>query len=361
MVIIHGLIHLMGFVKAFKLAGMNQQTLDISKSVGLLWLVTAMLFLAGASLFLMKKDVWWMVCAPALILSQILILMSWRDAQFGTLPNFIVLIPVIAALMNSLPSSFVNTYRTEVDKRLTMLSDVPVVTEPDIQHLPRPVQSYLQYVGAVGKPRVQNFRAVFRGTMKRSMTGNWIDISSRQYDFFHDPARLFYIESAIYGIPFDGLHMYIGDSATMQIKVASLVPLVHARGEKMNRAETVTLFNDMCLLAPATLIDTAIHWEAIDSLKVRATFTNKGNTITAVLSFNEKGEMTDFISNDRYLSADGMTYASYPWSTPVGNYTDYNGRKVAAYGEAIWHMPEGEYTYARFDLDAIEYNCTEFK
>ena len=360
-VAVHGLIHLMGFAKAYKLAELSQLTQDIPRSSGILWLLAAVLFFISLGLMLMKVQMWWLFGAAAVLLSQLLIVMSWRDAKYGTLPNIIILIPVIIAFVNILPSSFANTYRSEVKKRLTPAAVVSLVTEQDLQRLPVPVQRYLRYVGAVGKPRVTNFRAVSQGTMKRSIKSDWIDITAHQYDFFDNRARLFFIESSLYGVPFDGLHMYVGNEATMRIRVASLFPIVHAQGEKMTRAETVTLFNDMCLLAPAALIDTSIQWETVDSLKVRARFTNRGNTIGAELVFNEKGEMTDFISNDRYLSADGKTYESYPWSTPVKDYRDFGGMKVAAYGEAIWHMPEGEYSYAKFDVKEIEYNCSEFR
>jgi hypothetical protein len=42
----------------------------------------------------------------------------------------------------------------------------------------------------------------------------------------------------------------------------------------MTQSETVTLFNNMCLMAPATLIDSAIVWEAIDARTTKARFTN---------------------------------------------------------------------------------------
>jgi hypothetical protein len=57
------------------------------------------------------------------------------------------------------------------------------------------------------------------------------------------------------------------------------------------------------------------------------------------------------------MSADGKTYKNYPWSTPTRDYKDFGGRKVPGYGEAIWHMPEGEYCYGKFNLQMVEYNC----
>ena len=253
------------------------------------------------------------------------------------------------------------TYQAEVQKRLKPISDASILTADDIRLLPEPVQKYLVYVGAIGKPKVQNVRVVFNGSMKRNDKSNWMPILSRQYNFFDEPSRFFYIRAKMFGIPFDGLHVYAGNTATMQIKVASLFQVVDAKGDKMSLGETVTVLNDMCFMAPATLISKNIQWETINSLTVKAKYTNDKITISAILKFNEKGELIDFLSDDRYYCEDGKTYLSYPWSTPIRNYIEIDGRKVPCYGEAIWHMPEGEFCYAKFDLKDIEYNCTEFK
>ena len=138
--------------------------------------------------------------------------------------------------------------------------------------------------------------------------------------------------------------------------------VVDAKGDKMSHGETVTVFNDMCFMAPATLISKNIQWETIDSHTIKATFTNGNIKVSAILKFNATGELVDFISEDRFYCEDGKTYLSYKWSTPIKNYIEIEGRKVPSYGEAIWHIPyEGEYCYAKFDLKEIEYNCIELK
>jgi len=253
-------------------------------------------------------------------------------------------------------------YQTEVRQRLKSISDHQILIPKDIQSLPDLVRKYLVYVGAVGKPKIHNVRAVFNGSMKRNIKSNWMPITSQQYNFFDEPSRFFYIRAKMFGIPFDGLHVYSGKSATMQIKVASMFQVVDARGEKMSQGETVTVLNDMCFLAPSTLISKNIQWETIDSLTVKAIYTNENIKVSAVLKFNQQGELIDFISEDRYYCEDGKTYLSYIWSTPIKNYIEKDGRKVPSYGEAIWHIPyEGKFCYAKFDLQEIEYNCSEFK
>lgn len=96
-VAIHGLIHLMGFAKAFKFSEMEQLTQPISKLQGLIWLVATLLFLALIPIYLLKKDWWWMIAIVAVIASQLVIFFSWQDAKFGTIANVIILVVAVFA------------------------------------------------------------------------------------------------------------------------------------------------------------------------------------------------------------------------------------------------------------------------
>ncbi|MFH5833649.1 hypothetical protein ACG2F4_11730 [Halalkalibaculum sp. DA3122] len=89
---LHGLIHLMGFVKAFQLAEIEQLTLPISQSSGLLWLFTCILMLSSGVAYLLKTEWWWIITLLAVAISQVLIFMYWQDAKAGTLANLLILI-----------------------------------------------------------------------------------------------------------------------------------------------------------------------------------------------------------------------------------------------------------------------------
>lgn len=96
-IFIHGLIHIMGFAKAFGYGKITQLTKDISKQAGAIWSFACLLFIITGIGFLLKKE-WWPVLAIfAIIVSQIVILISWKDAKFGTIANVIVLLVAIAA------------------------------------------------------------------------------------------------------------------------------------------------------------------------------------------------------------------------------------------------------------------------
>jgi hypothetical protein len=144
----------------------------------------------------------------------------------------------------------------------------------------------------------------------------------------------------------------------MQIKLLGLFNVVNVKGKEMNKAETVTVFNDMCLMAPGSLIDKRIEWKAIDSLSTQAFFTNGDIKITAMLYFNELGQLVNFISDDRYAIGEMLQYR---FSTPVRDYVQVGNRNIWKYGETIWHYPDGEFLYGKFTLKSVEYNISTFK
>ncbi len=153
------------------------------------------------------------------------------------------------------------------------------------------------------------------------------------------------------------LHAYVEGRASMRVKVVSLVRMVNASGSGFTAAETVTLFNDMCVMAPATLIDPAIRWEPVDATHARAAFTAAGHTITATLNFDDEGRLVNFFSDDRpSLDGNGVTFTRQRWSTPLSDYRAFGPYRLASHGEARYHAPGNEYAYGEFTMESIEYN-----
>src|ERR1035437_6036 len=282
-ILIHGLIHIMGFAKAFGYGNITQLTKDISKPAGSLWLITAILFIVAVLLFLLKKESWPYIAIIAAVISQILIITVWKDAKFGTILNIIILFVAIASWATY---HFEMEFKADVKRHIaqTNFSNNDLLTEADIALLPAPVQKYIRYAGAVNKPKVKNIKIVFDGEM-RDKGKDFFKFNSVQYNFFDDPTRLFFMKARMYGTTVPAYHCYQNATATMQVKLIGLFNVVNVKGTEMNKAETVTVFNDMCLMAPATMIDKRIEWMPVDSLSAKATFTNGINKITATLYF----------------------------------------------------------------------------
>jgi hypothetical protein len=132
----------------------------------------------------------------------------------------------------------------------------PIITEADLELLPAPVQRYLRLTGSVGQPRILNFSIRWKGRMRSLATD----------------------------------------------RLLSLVTMVDAKGPVMDKSETVTILNDLCMFAPTALLDRALRWE----------------------------------SSDRSFGA----------------------RRFARHGEALTHAADGTFAYGEFALQSIDFNIS---
>lgn len=352
---LHGAIHLMGFVKAFGYAPIENIHSEISKVTGILWLMACVLFLTAGISFLGKADWWYLISFAAVLLSTFLIISVWHDAKFGTIANILILAGTITGYGTS---SYYHAYQRDVNADLARTKSLPasILTEQDLTGLPEPVQKYIRYTGSIGKPKVHNFKIEFSGKIRKNEESSWMPFSSEQYNFMNSSTRLFFMKAVMYGLPVAGFHSFKNGDAFMDIRLFSLLKVQYQAGKEMGIAETVTFFNDMCCMAPATLIDKRIKWLDSDSNSVNAAFTNNGITITARLFFNDKGELVNFVSDDRYAAGENNTMQRLRWSTPLKDYREVDGYTLATSAEAVYTYPAGDLCYGTFNLSHITYN-----
>jgi len=257
------------------------------------------------------------------------------------------------------PSRLRAAYLNDVARELEQRPVLSPVTETDLQALPAPVQRYLRVAGVIGQPRVANVCVRLHGRIRSGASSRWMPLRAEQYNFVERRKRFFYLTSSMFGVPVQGYHRYADGSASMDIKAAGIVPVAHASGDQMFQSETVTLLNDMCLFAPATLLDPALAWEDIAARHVRVTFTHAGVTVRAGLTFNDAGELIDFVSGDRYqASPDGRRMTRLRWSTPVTGYRRFGPMHLISTGEGRWYIPDGSFAYIELEVDDVAYNVS---
>jgi hypothetical protein len=236
----------------------------------------------------------------------------------------------------------------------------PLVSEEDLAELPEPLAAYVRRSGALGKPRVMSFSARFHGRIRSGPDQAWMPFTGKQLNTYGPhPRRVFLMDATRSGLPVTVLHSFRDTTATMRVKVVSLFPVVNAAGAEMNRGETVTVFNDLVVLAPGAIVGAPVRWSAVDAHHVRGVFTDGDQTVSAELTFNAEHDLVNYVSDDRTrASTDGKSFEPLRWSTPLSEHRDVNGRHVMATGEGRWHapQPEGLFTYVEFHVDDISYN-----
>jgi hypothetical protein len=279
------------------------------------------------------------------------------DRKYIFLILFLFAIVIVLFLVYK-SQGLMRAYNAEIQEHLEHAAapEKDILTEEDLKALPTPVQKYLRLANVVGKEKIRNFRVTFGGEFRTDKSKDWAKMKAQQYSDLTDTTRLYFMQLKVFGLPVFGLHKYADAKAVMLGKVVGLITVIDGKGPEMDEGETVTVFNDMCMLAPSSLIDKRIEWESVDPLTVKATFNNNGIKISALLYFNDRGELINFVSEDRYYSPSGKTYEKVKWSTPINDYKDFNGIRIASGGEAVWSFPEGDFSYGRINIKEIEYN-----
>ncbi|HMU03682.1 MAG TPA: hypothetical protein PJ990_08670 [Saprospiraceae bacterium] len=357
-IILHGLIHLMGFVKAYGYADVSALKREISKPMGIIWLVATVLFVTTAILFAFGNDAWVYVGIASMIVSQAMIWMYWQDAKLGSIVNVLVLIVVFSSFFHQ---DFKYKYKREVTAGLTQTSNIPsdILTEEDIKHLPPLIQKYIRYSQSVGKPKIHNFKVTMSGEIRSYESQDWMSFTSEQYNFIPATTRLFFLNATKKLLPVSGLQSFKGGVASMDIRLLSTFNLQNMEGKEMNVSETVTFFHDLCWLAPGALIDERIRWKISEGNRVSATFTFNGITIAAWLYFNQKGELVNFESEDRYaVNIDGKN-TQLSWRTPLEEYKEIGGYRLASYATTITTYDNGDFVNATFNIDDVKVNLTK--
>lgn len=265
-------------------------------------------------------------------------------------------IPLLIVALDFRPSSFRSRFNADSQMLLAQSTGAPpLVTDSDLAALPPLMRIYLGRMGVIGRPRVRNLRVTFTAQMRSSATSAWMAATATQYEFVERPARLFYMKARRAGVPFDVFHRYIGSEATFQVRIAGVVPMVDKRGPALTNDETVTLMNDILVMAPAAVIDLPFVFEDVSDRSLRATFRNAGFTVTALLTFDQAGDLVGFTSTDRAHDRDGGVAI---WSTPISGYREIDGIRIGSRGDANWIDAAGEWTYGRFEITSIAYNVT---
>ncbi len=253
----------------------------------------------------------------------------------------------IITIFFNLPGSKTKAEFDEMAKNLIATTDHEegVFQEEDIAGLPMPVQKYFRYCGYIGTPKMSYTKVVYKDVdFSLNKDKPMIKIDYIQYNFVNKPERIAYIDSSMYSIPFEGLDSYIDGSGSMKGVIAKLFTLFHQTGEVMDKSSLVTFLSES-LLGPNAALQDYIIWEEIDDLHAKATITYYGISTSGIFSFNEKGEMLYFTTDDREAASTDGTSEKVKWSVVCNEYREINGIKKPTVFQAIWHYDDGDLVY----------------
>lgn len=223
-------------------------------------------------------------------------------------------------------------------------------SEREAAGLPYPVKQYLYSCGYISTPKANSMKAVFTDVEFLFTNKRRISIDYVQYNVVNKPARLAYIGSSIYGIPFEGLDSFVDGKASMKGILAGRLTIFNQRSQAMNKAALFTYLAE-CFLNPNTALQDFITWQDIDDRHVKATISCHGESASGIFSLNKNGEMHSFETNDREAIAANGESKQVKWSAVCGEYKVTDGIRKPTKLQAVWHYDEGDVIY--FDSENI--------
>ena len=352
-IVMHGLLHLVGFIKSFNLIELSELTNPIPRFQGVLWLITSlMLFICLYGLWY-DYHWWWMMAIPAVVISQTLIILDWNEASIGTVANIIVL---VAILFGYAQWNFTNIVEREVR---TITTD-----KPDIQHqadtvainnLPKPVAQWLERSGAAQRniPRVAV--AEQKGKLRTSKDGKWMEITAKQWINPYEPGFVWKAwVSAGPGIHLSGMDKYYEGKGRMWIQLLSLISVVDEEGPETDQGSALRFLGEIAWIPGAAVLP-FIHWEEIDSTSARANFSYGDVETSGVFHFDEKGDLSGFEALRYFKEGDEFSLKNWIIEAEQGKFLEFDGFRIPSHFKVSWDLQDGRFTWLEMNLTKLTY------
>ncbi|CAH2717608.1 hypothetical protein BACCIP111895_04824 [Neobacillus rhizosphaerae] len=218
-------------------------------------------------------------------------------------------------------------------------------TIEDISKLPSPVQKHFQYCGYIGTPKMSNMKAYYNDVdFVLYPDKPKLKIKYIQYNFVDEPARIAFIDTSMYGVPFEGMDTYQNGIGSMKGVIAKAFTLFNQKGEGMDKSSLVTILSES-LLMPNLALQDYVSWEEIDETHARATITYYGISASGIFTFDDNGAMIMFTTDDRENTDTNGNIQKVKWSAICGGYKELNGIKYPTSLQAVWHYETGDLVY----------------
>ncbi|GAB4544215.1 MAG: hypothetical protein Kow0063_37860 [Anaerolineae bacterium] len=238
----------------------------------------------------------------------------------------------------------------------------PQVFQPEVlEDLPAPVQRYLRKAIPDGQPYVKVVRLRQTGEFRLGdRTSPWKPFSAEQ-TFTTTPPGFVWDASIKMAplVPVRVVDMYKSGQGALQARILSTLAVADARGApELDEGELMRYLGESAWFPTALLPGQGVTWTAIDDRSARATIEHGGTRASLIFTFNARDEVESIHAPGRARQVNSG-YEPTPWTGYWRNYQERNGMLIPTQGEVAWNLPDGDLTYWRAHLEAIDYETAE--
>jgi hypothetical protein len=346
--VLHGLVHVMGFVAYWPLAEVTALPYKTSLLNGrwdigvtgmrlfsLLWLLAGLLF-AGAAAGLLLSQAWaWPVLWAAALLSLAICLLDYGPAWRGALLSGLILLGLIALQGLRTPAAPLAAFPAQTPA----LTSVPVPRD-----LPAPVARYYETIAGADVPLVET--AVFTGHGTLRFSGITFPTRVRMaHTVGQDYRQLF--EATYYGRP-----LMAADERIIDGHAVLETPVGRVENDPGTDSASNLALWAFALMAPSAYVqDGRVRWEALDENSARLVVPSGDGEDSFTVTFDPATGLVQHMDALRYVDAE---QGKKPWRVVPGAWQEVAGMLIPTRLEVIW-LEEGT-PWLTAEIEDVAYN-----
>ena len=213
-----------------------------------------------------------------------------------------------------------------------------------IKDLPKPVKRYFQYALQENQPYISYARLKHGGQFRTSE--KWLPIKGKEYFTSEKPGIIWYAK-----IPFvSAKDMYFKGKGNLVIKLLSFIKVVDAKGKEIDQGELLRWLSETTIFPTALLPSKNLKWEPIDENSAKVIFSDYNQTVDGTFFFNDLGQISHFKAK-RYKDT-----TLEDWTCSYKDYREVAEMMIPFYFEVKWNLVSGDFCYAKFNIEIIDYN-----
>ncbi|HSN13810.1 MAG TPA: DUF6544 family protein [Anaeromyxobacteraceae bacterium] len=255
-------------------------------------------------------------------------------------------------------SRFERRVHAEAHALLERIAPVRAAAAPALSVTPPPVARYLELAGATRRTPVRNVRLRHGGTFQPSVDARPFAIRGEQYLVADPPGYVWWGRIRVApGIWIDGRDRSVDGAGNMLIQAVSTFTLADARGTQLDEGALQRLLGELAWLPTALRDGRYVRWEPIDVTSARAFLRVGEREVQVVFHFGSDGWLAR-VTADRWRDVDGRAILT-PWEGEIGDWRVVDGLRVPFRIAATWTLDGKPFTYARWEVQQIEYDVAE--
>ena len=224
-------------------------------------------------------------------------------------------------------------------------------TNNDLAGLPEPVQRYFKYSVKERQNYVKFARLKHSGLFRTDVGQNWLPIEGDEYFTIDDPAFIWYAKLKMNPLVWvKARDTYHNGKGNMLIKLVSTITFADAKGKEIDQGALLRWLSETPWFPTALLPSEKLKWEPVDNNSAKVILTDKNLTVEGIFYLNEMGQITQFKAK-RYMDTTIENWICY-----YSDYRTVEGMQIPFSVEAVWNLESGDFNYAKFEINTIEYN-----